>query len=53
MRKEPIVFGGTLGLSVLASQYLPALLNLPASEVQEAIMVVIFPILLAFLWWVW
>ena len=53
MRKEVVAFISVLTLTVLSAQYLPDYMDLPAGVVQEKMMLVLLPVLLVFIWWIW
>ena len=53
MRKEVVAFVSILILTVLAAQYLPGYLDLPAGIVQDRILLMLLPIILVFIWWTW
>jgi len=47
------IFASILGLAILASHWLPGLLGLPGAQVQQAVLVVLLPVFIAFAWWLW
>ncbi len=50
MRKEVVAFVPIMILTILAAQYLPGYLGMPAGIVQERMMLVLLPIFLVFIW---
>lgn len=53
MRKEVVAFVSILILTILVGQYLPGYLEMTAQVVQEMMLLVLLPILLVFVWWIW
>lgn len=53
MRKEFAVFAVILILTSLAACHLPGLMGLRSAIIQDRILLVMLPALLAFIWWTW
>lgn len=53
MRKEVVIFIAVMVLTVLAAQFLPIYLGLPAGLVQDRLILALFPVLLIFVWSTW
>ena len=49
--KKGIIFLGVLVLAAIAGHWGPSLLDLPGSQVQGAIVLILFPFFLFFVWW--
>ena len=53
MRIRVVALGAIMLLTIVAADQLPGILDMSEQVVQERSMLVLLPVLLLFLWWVW